>query len=592
VSTGRSNATWVDLQVAGARWLAYLIAALGFVFLWLVVPDRIAFSISNSLVPSWAGLVIAYNLLITGLAYQGWLARLLPTATLVMDSVLAGSAYLILRPGPDIMALLIDPLFLVMLLPVISAAVRVHWTAGMLAGLAIGMARAAAVLRALSAPLSAEEVLAAVFSAFLLLGVGFLAGYVADHALRQGARRQIALARRQLQGLQASLDREQAMQRITGTLGGTLSFEDAMASSLEVVDHAMGGWSGKARTVGAVFLFDSGTLRLATSRGVPRHELGQKIPGKEGAVAQALRNAELTVVPAPADDPELASFTAFADCRVAVVLPLRIGFESFGALVLGTDGLSDFAPEQLDYLAAVAERATVVLHNAMLYQNLQVEKDRIMRIEEDARHRLSRDLHDGPTQGISAVAMRVHSLRKMAIHDPQKTLAELEVIENLARQTVREIRQMLFTMRPLILETQGLMPALQALADKFSESDGLKIQIHETGDATRRLDGKQAAVIFYVVEEALGNARKYSQASKVEVRLWADAGLFAVQIRDDGVGFDAAKTLRDYEGRGSLGMINMRERAELINGSLDVKSAPGQGTTITMITPLAPEAGA
>ena len=136
------------------------------------------------------------------------------------------------------------------------------------------------------------------------------------------------------------------------------------------------------------------------------------------------------------------------------------------------------------------------------------------------------------------------------------------------------------------------MSALQALVDKIQEMADLNIRINEVGDASSYLDAKQASVVFYIIEEALGNARKYSQASLVEVNLWIESDLFVAQIADDGVGFDTGEVLGDYESRGSLGMINMRERAELVDGSLDVQSTPNKGTTITALVPLRKRVGA
>ena len=92
--------------------------------------------------------------------------------------------------------------------------------------------------------------------------------------------------------------------------------------------------------------------------------------------------------------------------------------------------------------------------------------------------------------------------------------------------------------------------------------------------------------MFYIIEEALGNARKHSKASNINVRLWNEDGLVVTRIQDDGVGFAVDEVMGNYETRGSLGMINMRERAETIDGSIQVNSSPGRGTAITIVVPL------
>lgn len=100
------------------------------------------------------------------------------------------------------------------------------------------------------------------------------------------------------------------------------------------------------------------------------------------------------------------------------------------------------------------------------------------------------------------------------------------------------------------------------------------------------LSDSAQSVVFSIVEEALGNARKYAEAEQILVRFWREDNLFVAMIKDNGKGFDVQDVNADYSSRGSLGMINMRERADRIDGSLKLESAPGQGTTVTLVVPL------
>jgi signal transduction histidine kinase len=119
----------------------------------------------------------------------------------------------------------------------------------------------------------------------------------------------------------------------------------------------------------------------------------------------------------------------------------------------------------------------------------------------------------------------------------------------------------------------------------IAESDGM--EMHLAGaDAGNILNGTAQSVVFTIIEEALSNARKHASAERIDVRLWQEDDLFVVQIADDGCGFDAQSIGNESVLRGSLGMINMRERAERIDGSLKVDSEPDAGTTVTLIVPL------
>jgi signal transduction histidine kinase len=237
---------------------------------------------------------------------------------------------------------------------------------------------------------------------------------------------------------------------------------------------------------------------------------------------------------------------------------------------------------------AICNQAIVALQNAQLYQSLMDEKERIVDVEEDARKKLARDLHDGPTQSIAAIAMRLNYTRTLLAKnkDIQKTAEELERIEELARRTTKEIRHMLFTLRPLILETQGLQAALEQYISKSAETDSTVIHLQAIPDIDNWLDQNMQGVIFYIMEEAIGNARKHAKAQNIWVRLQRKDGDFVVEVADDGKGFDVEEMQTGYDERGSLGMINMRERAELVGGKVTVASMPGKGTRVSLAVPL------
>jgi signal transduction histidine kinase len=254
-------------------------------------------------------------------------------------------------------------------------------------------------------------------------------------------------------------------------------------------------------------------------------------------------------------------------------------------MVIGSEQRLQFNQGHLDYFNAVADQAVIALQNAQLYQELRAEKQRLVQADEDARKALARDLHDGPTQSIAAIAMRINYLRSLVERNPAQALVELDKIEQLARETSQEIRGMLFTLRPLVLETEGLGAALEAVISRIHETDDVVVRVvgEEQADV---LNERAQGVVFSIIEEALGNARKYARAGLIEVRFWREGELFIAQVQDDGVGFDLDDVSSSYSERGSLGLLNMRERAERISGSLRVESAPGTGTTVTMIIPL------
>ena len=390
----------------------------------------------------------------------------------------------------------------------------------------------------------------------------------------------------ELHHLRAANNRAKSLQSMASVMRATLSFERVVEEALDVCSLAIEEMGiPRQSLVGAVFLFNGDDLIPVATRRLTAVDIEKQLVGKRGIVGAALTQAEPVTTDHPRQDPELRQFIAFQNCLTAACIPLRAGFQIFGAIVIGSDTAVKFDQEHFELFNGVADQAVIALQNAQLYQRLEAEKQRIIEADEEARKELARDLHDGPTQTIAAIAMRINFIRSLLSRDPEQALGELEKVEELAKQTSKEIRGMLFTLRPLVLETQGLGPAVETVIARIKETDGLNIRL--VGGSHGDLLNEQAqGVVFSIVEEALGNARKYAKASQIQVRFWQEENLFVALVQDNGVGFDVQEVNHDYSSRGSLGMVNMQERADRIDGSLRLDSTPGHGTSVTLVVPL------
>jgi signal transduction histidine kinase len=150
---------------------------------------------------------------------------------------------------------------------------------------------------------------------------------------------------------------------------------------------------------------------------------------------------------------------------------------------------------------------------------------------------------------------------------------------------------MLFTLRPLVLESQGLVAALESMAGKMQETYAQEVIVQVDQRVVDKLESGKQAVVFFLAEEAINNARKHAKANHVWVRLkMLRSGLSLLEVEDDGVGFDIKEVGSSYESRGSLGMINLRERTDLVNGILHIDSIKGRGTRVQVMIPLNEEA--
>ncbi len=239
----------------------------------------------------------------------------------------------------------------------------------------------------------------------------------------------------------------------------------------------------------------------------------------------------------------------------------------------------------------IGHQAQIAMQNAHLFQELKTERDQIIKAQSEAQRRLARALHDGPTQTVAAIPMQISRARHLLNKDITAAGEALYQTEELARRTSRQLRHMLFTLRPLVLESEGLIAALESMAEKTKETFDQNVLIQCDPELVGELDTNTQTVIFTVAEEAVNNARKHAQAEHIWVKVTRlQSDLAFLEIEDDGKGFLVEGVMDNYDDRGSLGMLNMRERAELVQGVFHVKSRPGEGTQIQVVLPLTPDA--
>jgi signal transduction histidine kinase len=230
---------------------------------------------------------------------------------------------------------------------------------------------------------------------------------------------------------------------------------------------------------------------------------------------------------------------------------------------------------------AFASQSAVVIENARLYQQVVAERDRILAVEEQVRHELARELHDGPSQILSSIIMGLKFLREVMTREPERTETELNELDQQANLALRQLRDMLFDLRPVALETQGLAAALQVYVERQNETQGLEFHLDCHALHPRFAPPVEAAV-FSIVQEAVGNAQKHAQAKNIWITLQPAGDGFSITVRDDGRGFDVAQVEEAYAQRGNLGLLNMKERAEIAKAKLSIESKPGRGTTVML----------
>jgi two-component system sensor histidine kinase DegS len=203
----------------------------------------------------------------------------------------------------------------------------------------------------------------------------------------------------------------------------------------------------------------------------------------------------------------------------------------------------------------------------------------VFQIIEEERLRIARDMHDGPAQSMANLVLQAEVLERLLLRDPTAVFAELVDFKSVVREALDETRRLIFDLRPMTLDDLGLVPTLRKFIKEFGEKSGLVARFHVVGEE-RRLPGNHEAVLFRIIQEALNNVRKHASAHSVEVTLTLQAHRAVAVVKDDGDGFDVTATEARQGRTRNLGLISMRERADLEKGALEIRSETGKGTEI------------
>jgi signal transduction histidine kinase len=248
---------------------------------------------------------------------------------------------------------------------------------------------------------------------------------------------------------------------------------DIMAFTAEAMDSA----------AAAVLLVDEQTHELvfAAGRGRGAEIRRQRIGRDEGIAGWVAAHGQPVVSNAAARDPR---FDRQVDVRTGflthsiVAVPLQVKGKTIGVLeVLNKNSERGFDEADLQAVSAIAAQAAVVVENARLLKSVCEEQDRLIRAQENVRHEVARELHDGLMQLLASISMGLEGLEMFLRMRPDALPGELERLRDMARQAAREARMVLFGLRPLILETQGLIPALRSYVDHLNESRNFAVRL-------------------------------------------------------------------------------------------------------------------
>ena len=257
---------------------------------------------------------------------------------------------------------------------------------------------------------------------------------------------------------------------------------------------------------------------------------------------------------------------------------LGVPILSGGGVVAGAfyltdkEGSGEFSDADQELIETFAAHAALALENARLH-----ERSRELHIVEE-RNRLARELHDAVTQKLFGLVLAAESGAALIDHDAEQAAAQLKLVRELAREAMEELRSVIVHLRPAALESQGLAVALAKHVDVLRRTHKREIELDVSGEAP--VPAAVETDAFRIAQEALHNALRHAgPTARIAVSLRCDADRIELTVTDDGAGFDAAAPAARSR---RLGLTTMAERARAAGGTLEIRSAPGAGTTVRL----------
>jgi signal transduction histidine kinase len=328
----------------------------------------------------------------------------------------------------------------------------------------------------------------------------------------------------------------------------------------------------------AVLLLDKdGWLRLTHRAGFPAYNL-DRLPVEGSIAGQAIQTGNPVWVNRDSSDVAEApdqwhGLPWTPGLRSMLSVPLKVDNQAIGALnVLDKPG--EITQEDIRVISLFADQAAIIIEHV----RLQRQAEQVAVLEE--RQRLARELHDSVTQALYSVTLYADAAR-MALSAKQWEALDrnLQEVRKMAREAMYDMRLLVFELRPMMLEKEGLASALRARLVAVEGRAGLKTEVLVEGE--RRLPIQIEEELYRIAQEGLNNVIKHAKASEVRIHITYEENAVRLQMTDDGIGFDTQIAHSD----GGVGLPSIQERVKQLGGNLEIESTLGEGTHLNVRIP-------
>ena len=320
-----------------------------------------------------------------------------------------------------------------------------------------------------------------------------------------------------------------------------------------------------------IFLVEEETnyLVLRASSGFPSAHMHRLSIGDRSLNSRAVQRNEAVMVNDVMHDPDFRGDEQLAEVRSELVVPLRIGDRIIGTLDVQGAEVDTFSPEDVLVIQSLGDQTAIAIENARHYR--QARQAATMA----ERQRLARELHDSLIQSLYSLTLLTEGGRRLAASGRlESATGYFTDLWEIARQSLKEMRLLIYELRPIALESAGLVGAIQQRLDAVEGRAGVEARLLLDGELEFPPLVEEA--LYRIAQEALNNALKHAAATVLTVRLETRGGQISLQIQDNGRGFD----LEEANQSGGLGLSSMRERAEQMGGELTIQTNPENGTVV------------
>lgn len=375
-----------------------------------------------------------------------------------------------------------------------------------------------------------------------------------------------------------------ALNTIATAVSQSLDLDTVLSSALDKTLEIMN------RNTGGILLWDEERRMLCyrVHHGLSKeyvqgvcYRLGEGVAGRVAQTGESILVEDISV------DPRVAypGLINAEGLRAFASVPLRAKEKILGVLNIASHEARKFSSEDIQLLSSIAAQIATAVENAMLHQEVQHKDEirgellrEIFAIQEEERRRIARELHDETSQALASLAANLEAAAGMLPYGHDEVKTTLRKTEHLAINVLDEIHKLIYELRPTLLDDLGLVAATRWLADNNLGVAGVTVNLKTSG-RERRLPPQLETTLFRVIQEATYNIAKHAYAKNADITLHFKKRAIMVHVRDDGEGFDVEEAISSKDRPRGLGLLGMKERVKLTNGTLSIRSHPGGGGT-------------